>query len=67
VTEAELESWLYCLKVEYIAGDLTLEKFESEVWRFLTLYEIGEAVTRDGYEAVICVGGEHGGFVRVYG
>jgi hypothetical protein len=36
--EAELQSWIRCLKVEYAAGDLTLEELEVEVERHLRLY-----------------------------
>ena len=42
VNEDELESWIRCVQVEYLAGDISVEELESEIWRYLVAYEESE-------------------------
>jgi hypothetical protein len=40
--EEDLESWLRCVQVEYVAGDITIEELEHEVERYLRAYHAPE-------------------------
>lgn len=45
--QRERESWIEAVRVEYLAGDLTVGRFEAEVWAYLILYdEAWETVKR---------------------